>query len=231
MSEALLTLDMRDDIAFITIRRERSRNALTREMCRDLARIFREQAANQDARAIVLTGTGVAFSAGADLKELLAARDAGDMTGFIRDAQDITRAMRACPKPIVMAINGFVVGMGLELSLGADYRIASPNAVFALPERQHKLEVTNAASWLLPHCIGTVAAEELIASGRQFDAFEAHHLGLVEEIVEPGELMVRAEVCARRADRRSPLRSLAEAEVEAILQDESARLLSASTRV
>ena len=154
-------------------------------MCRDLARMFREEAAHQDTRAIVLTGTGVAFSAGADLKELLAARDAGDMTGFIRDAQDITRAMHACPKPIVVAINGFAVGMGLELSLGADYRIASRNAVFALPERQHKLEVTNAASWLLPQRIGTVAAEELITSGRKFDASEALHLGIIEPRSRP----------------------------------------------
>jgi enoyl-CoA hydratase len=231
MSDDLLTMGLREGVALITIRREKSRNALTREMCRRLAELIRQAAAQPDAQTIVLTGTGVAFSAGADLKELLAARDATDLSGFIEDAQQITRTMHACARPIVAAINGFAVGMGLELSLCADYRIASRNAIFALPERQHNLEVTNAASWLLPQAIGAAAAEELISSGRKFDAAEAYALGLVEETVAPEDLLRSAEERAHSLQTRGRLRSLSQTELETILQNESARVSSAAARL
>ena len=104
----------------------------------------------------------------------------------------------------------------------------SLNAVFALPERKHRLEVTNAASWLLPNIVGTVAAEEMIASGRRFDAAEALGFGLIEEVVDAEILLTAAEERARKAEKRSRLRSLTEDELETILLDESSRVLSAA---
>lgn len=181
---------VRDGVAVVTLRRPDKLNALSSAMRRELAAIFRYFGDGVPARGIVVTGTGRAFSAGMDLRE------AADLPpgGLVTDVEmfhDLTRAALRTQVPVVAALNGIAVGGACEMTLCFDARIGTPTAEYFLPENNIGLTISNASSVLLPRLVGHVAMRLVMESAR-IDAEQALLLGLLDQIVEPSELIEAA---------------------------------------
>ena len=177
----------RDEVAVITLRRPDKLNALSSAMQRELAAIFRYFGGGGPARGIVVTGTGRAFSAGMDLREA-ADLPPGGLVADVELFHDLTRAALRTRVPVVAALNGIAVGGACEMTLCFDARIGTPAAEYFLPENSIGLTISNAASVLLPRLAGH-AAMRLVMESARIGSNEALPLGLLDQIVEPSELI------------------------------------------
>ena len=171
---------------------QRDRRAPPPRRC---ARGLEEFEADEAARVLVLTGSGEAFCAGADLKAMdLDVDDPGGPLGFTR----LTPS-----KPAIAAIDGWCLAGGLELALWCDLRVATPRSTFGCFERRWGVPLVDGGTQRLPRVVGMGRALEMILTGRPVEAEEAERIGLVNELIEPGEHLERA-LRACRADRRVP---------------------------
>src|SRR6476646_9926441 len=179
--------DDRGAVAVVTIDRQHRRNAIDGRTAQALSDALERFEADDAARVMVLTGAGEAFCAGADLTDIasLAPRANGPdgPLGFTR---------RTATKPTIAAIDGWAVAGGLELALWCDLRVASPKARFGCLERRWGVPLIDGGTWRLPRVVGMGRALELILTGRQVEAAEALAIGLVNEVVAPGEHVARA---------------------------------------
>jgi enoyl-CoA hydratase/carnithine racemase len=186
-------------VVVVTIDQQARRNAMTRAMLADLARVW-DELERGDCRCIVLTGAGErAFSAGADLS--------GDLSARTETARIIGRALlknHPYSKPIVAAVNGDCVGGGLELLLSTDIRAAVPHARFGLPEVRWSIYPFGGATIKLVQQIGYVHAMDLLLTARLIDAAEAARLGLVNRVVDAAGLMTWALETAEAIAANSP---------------------------
>ncbi|MCP3818171.1 enoyl-CoA hydratase/isomerase family protein [Streptomyces sp. A3M-1-3] len=175
----------KDEIALIRLDRPHRLNAVVPALVEGLVRAL-ERAREEDVRAAVLSGRGRAFCAGHDLKEE-AERDGIEAArARIDRIQDVTRAIRRSPFPVIAAVHGYALGAGCEFALGCDLVVASADARFGFPETTVGLSVTGGVSRLLTATLGPLKAKELVLLGEQFDAADAARLGLVARVVEPG---------------------------------------------
>jgi enoyl-CoA hydratase/carnithine racemase len=186
-------------ITMVTIDNQPRRNAMTRAMMADLARVW-DELERGDCRCIVLTGAGErAFSAGADIS--------GDLSAREETARVLSRALlktHAYSKPIVAAVNGDCVGGGLELLLATDIRAAAPHARFGLPEVRWSIYPFGGATVKLVQQIGHVHAMELLLTGRLIAAEEAARIGLVNRVLPADALMPWALETAETIAANSP---------------------------
>ena len=189
LSPADLTVTMDQDVAVITMDRPAKLNALTRDMRRYLAELLRHYGDGRQARGVVLTGQGKAFSAGMDLREV--AGPGLDLPAEMNLFNDITRAALRSEVPVVAALNGIAIGGAGEIALGFDARIATAQAAIHWPETSVGLTVSNAASLFLPRLAGA-SALRLIMSSARLNASQALNLGLLDDIVEPDNLIPAA---------------------------------------
>lgn len=202
MSEPVLEIEKRDEIAVVTLNRPHAMNALSRELRGALARAFEELQADPDTGAIVLTGAGRAFCAGLDLKEL-----SEEATSGIGDENTI-QAIRAFEGPLIGAVNGFAITGGFELALACDLLIASPDARFADTHARVGILPGWGLSQILPRLIGEFRAKEISLTGNFVDAERAEAWGIVNRIVPSDELVPTAVALAAdmlSCDRRSML--------------------------
>jgi enoyl-CoA hydratase/carnithine racemase len=186
-------------VAIITLNRPERLNALNVQTLREVDRCFERAANDSSVRAIVITGAGRGFSAGADVKEWSAGetqREAED--GWIERAHRLIARVYRLPKPVVAAVNGVAVGAGFDLTLASDLRVASTNARFGQAYIKLGYCPDAGGSYLLPRLIGEARAMELIYTGRMIDAAEADRLGLLNALVEPEQLMPTAMELAGR---------------------------------
>jgi enoyl-CoA hydratase len=191
MSESYSTITLDTDengIATVTINRPKKLNALNDEVLNELADIFKAIQVDEEINAIVVTGAGEkAFVAGADIKEL---RELDDRSGRMasQKGQQIFQLIEDTRKPVIAAVNGYALGGGAELAMACHLRIAGENAVFGLPEVGLGLIPGYGGTQRLPALIGKARALEMILTGKQLKAKEAHQLGLVNEVsAEPVE--------------------------------------------
>ena len=188
----VLLVERHDDVgvAVFIINRPDSLNALTTSWWRRFA--VEVEAFNQDdsMHVGILTGTGRAFCAGRDLKELAAHSPDPEDPEAVPGPYH-RRLCSSSPKPFISAVNGIAAGGGVERALDCDIRIAVPDAVFSLPEPRWGL-VASTAVQMLPATVGLGNALFLLLSGEAIDAPTALRMGLVQEIVSPERLMVRA---------------------------------------
>lgn len=150
--------------------------------------------ADPDVRAIVVTGTGRAFCAGADMGDLTSISAATVDAAADTDVGKLVGArhphfVMTMRKPVIAAINGACAGMGLTMALTCDVRFAAQGAKFTTSFARRGLIAEYGISWILPRIVGQAVALDLLLSGRVFLADEAHQLGLVKEVVAPGELL------------------------------------------
>lgn len=190
-------------VATITIARPEKLNALTLQMYQDLGNAFAEINEDDAIRAVVLTGSGErAFCVGADLEESIPA--------LARNQIDISAWNGAhlkgvdFYKPIVAAIDGMCIGGGFELILGTDIRIATPNAVFQFPEVKHGFVPAGGTLVRLVRQIGYAHAMEMLLTARRFNANEMLVRGVINEIVDADQLLMRAQAVAANIASFSP---------------------------
>jgi enoyl-CoA hydratase/carnithine racemase len=207
---------MRDHIVTITLNRPDKLNAMTATMYQDLIAAFDRADADDDARVVVVTGEGRAFCAGADLSHGSAPFDAnrrsedesaafGTVGGVPRDRGGaVSLRIAAARKPIIAAINGPAVGVGVTMTLPMDIRIASDAARFGFVFARRGLVPEAASSWFLPRVVGISQAMEWVATGRVFAAEEARAGGLVSRVVPSAELLdVAYDIAREIADHTS----------------------------
>ena len=186
-------------VTVVTIDNQPRRNAMTRAMLADLARIW-DELERGPCRCIVLTGAGErAFTAGADIS--------GDLSASAETARVVSHALlkyQVYAKPIVAAVNGDCAGGGLELLLCTDVRAAASHARFGLPEVRWSIYPFGGATIKLVQQIGHVHAMELLLTGKLIDAAEAVRIGLVNRVVPAAELMPWALETAELIAANSP---------------------------
>jgi enoyl-CoA hydratase len=184
-------------VAVITLNRPRVLNAMNRLLWTELENALELVADDDMARVLVITGTGRAFSTGADLKESKG-RDMETYRAYLFGLQETTRRILRFEKPIIAAINGYALGSGYELALACDIRIAAHDAQIGSPEARVSSSVTGGALRLLPQLVGPGKAKELLFTAENISGLEAAAIGLVNRSVPPENLMTEAMKIAEK---------------------------------
>ncbi|HZI42043.1 MAG TPA: enoyl-CoA hydratase-related protein, partial [Gemmatimonadaceae bacterium] len=173
-----LTLSVQDRIATVTVNRPDKLNALNAATIGELGEAIDEAQQRDDIAAVILTGAGRAFVAGADISEL-AGKSALEGRRLARRGQEIFRRFETSGKPTVAAVNGFALGGGCELAMSCHIRIASEAAKFGQPEVKLGLIPGYGGTQRLPRLVGRGRALQLLLTGEMIDAQEAFRIGLV----------------------------------------------------
>jgi enoyl-CoA hydratase len=181
MTYELLTFQVTDRIATITVNRPDKLNALNDALMRELGAAMDEAIARSDVGAVLLTGAGRAFVAGADIAEL-ADQSAVEGKARAERGQRTFRKFEQSPKPTLAAINGFALGGGSELAMSCHLRIASDAAKFGQPEVKLGIVPGYGATQRLPRLVGKGRALQLLLTGEMIDAAEAYRIGLVNRV-------------------------------------------------
>jgi enoyl-CoA hydratase/carnithine racemase len=196
---------LEDRVAIVTLDRPEKKNPLTFEMYDELRNTFWQLRSVPGVRAVVLAGAGDNFSSGGDVHEiigpLVAHKDAGrskDILAFTTMTGDLVKAMRACPQPIVAAIDGICAGAGAIMAMASDLRYGTPRSKVAfLFVRVGLAGADMGACAILPRIIGHGRASELLYTGRFMDGAEAERWGFYNKLLEPATLLRGAITVAR----------------------------------
>lgn len=200
--------ESRGRVGWITLDRPRSLNALSGVMLGELLDLLGRAPERDGVRAVILTGSGRAFSAGIDLYELEATRAGGESEADARRRlerlQEVTRRIVEGPVPVLAALNGAAVGLGAEIAAACDLRIVARGARISFPEARRGLSATNGASFLLPRLVGAGRALDWLLTGREVDAEEAAAAGFASRVVPADELASAALETATAIARAAP---------------------------
>ena len=192
MSEQVL-ISRADGVCELRLNRPEKRNAITFAMYAALAAGLAAAGADTQVRAVLICGEGPGFCAGNDLNDFLA----GPKFSAAHPVLALLRALATFEKPLLAAVHGQTVGIGVTLLLHCDLIVAARNTLFSLPFVKLGLVPEAASSLLLPRLIGAQRAAELLFLGQPFDAATAHALGLVNRVVEDDRLAQEARALAR----------------------------------
>jgi enoyl-CoA hydratase len=207
-SRPVLLREDRGAISILTLNRPKKLNALNSELISALADFLDSIELDHTIRAIVVTGAGRAFSAGADIAAFQRHLESGPaeaIVHFMRPGHQLTRRVESFPKPIIAAVNGLAFGGGCELVEATHIALASENAFFSKAEINIGIIPTFGGTQRLPRNVGRKAAIELILTGRTFDAIEAARLGLINRLVPGSELLGEAVALAEDLAGKPPL--------------------------
>lgn len=205
MAYQTIALERDGSCATVTINRPRVLNALSRETLVELDHVLDELHDEPSTRAIILTGSGKAFAAGADIAELEAMRSAQDGYEHSRRSHGLLAKMHDLPKPIIMAVNGYALGGGCELAMAGDIILASETAQFGQPEVNLGIIPGFGGTQRLPRLVGRTKALELILTGDRISAQEALTIGLVNRVVPPDQLLPASREIATKIAEKAPL--------------------------
>jgi enoyl-CoA hydratase/carnithine racemase len=198
----------KDGVAVATLNRPESLNAFRQQTFTDLNAVLEDVRSDNSMRVLILTGSGRAFSAGADLKEMsssMLTSSLDEQRKNLETYQNLTRTMLALPKTIICAVNGLAVGVGVEIALASDIRIASSDASFTFAEAKRGLFQTNGVMFLLPRLIGAGRAVHIMLTGERVLAARALEYGMITQMVEPGELENTSLEIARTIAANAPI--------------------------
>ncbi len=188
-------------VAVVTFNRAESMNSFDPKVVTELHGVFRALLADDSVRAVVLTGTGKAFCAGADVREFEKGVQSGSAVQWVLDAtaalHPLLLEIQDSPKVLVAAVNGVAAGGGLGLALVADARIGSPQARFAASYFRLGLSPDGGATWLLPRLIGHQRAKQFFFNNEVMDADEGFVTGALDQVVPADQLLSRAIEVAR----------------------------------
>jgi enoyl-CoA hydratase len=204
MEYQILKIEVSDAIAVVTIERPEALNALNTRFFQEMDQAIAEVSANSAVRVMVITGSGKAFVAGADIAEMVNMNPA-EGSDFSRTGQHTFRSLEKMEIPVIAAINGFALGGGLELAMGCDFRIASSKAKFGQPEVNLGLIPGYAATQRLSRLVGLGDALYLLMTADMIGAEDAHRIGLVQKVVEPEALMEEVLKIAQTIAAKGPL--------------------------
>ncbi|WP_245633624.1 enoyl-CoA hydratase/isomerase family protein [Amycolatopsis jejuensis] len=195
----MLHIENHDAVRVLTLNRPDKLNALDTALTRSLDTALDEAGRDPEVRAVVLTGAGRGFCAGADLSEFSSLTP--DQPGAVLERAALTARlqtrMQQLPVPVVTAVRGAAVGGGAGLAIGADMVVAGSDLKFGYPELKHSIVPALVMTGLVRH-LGRKLAFELVSTGRLLTATEAASYGLVNEVVEPDEIVAAALAIAQR---------------------------------
>ncbi len=200
-----------DGVVLLTLNRPSSLNSMTAELVQSLHDHLRDIAVDPHARVVILTGAGRGFCAGLDLRGYGSAPHTEHLgrtqAGFAvqKHIASLIPALRSLPQPVIAAVNGPAAGGGFALVLGSDIRLSGRSAKYNAAFIRIGLSACDiGTSWLLPRLVGVARAQELMLTGRVFDAEEAYRIGLVVDLVDDDTLMDAALAKAAEIMRNSP---------------------------
>jgi len=209
MAEPFVLTELSENTLTITMNRPEKRNAIHGDLLEGLGQAFERAREDADVKGVLLRGEGKAFSAGIDFMWL------GSNTGGLRTMADFRRflgtlqarfnTMEALEKPIVAAIHGHCVGLGLELALACDFRIATRSSQLGMPEVKVGLIPDVGGTTRLVRTVGLAQAKELVMTGRVIPAEDAHRIGLVNHVVQEGDLIPRSRALLDEIGKNAPL--------------------------
>jgi len=212
MSETTLQTHLAENVLTVTLHRPERMNAFTDTMMEELLTVLDRVDEDDEVRAVIVTGAGRAFCAGADLGGGGGTFDASDRESEAEHRDGGGRvALRlfACRKPVIAAINGPAVGVGITMTLPMDVRLASETAKMGFVFARRGIVPEACSSWFLPRVVGISRAMEWVATGRVFPASEALAAGLVSELLPPEGLLPRARELALEIARNTSAVSVA----------------------
>ena len=209
---AFATYEKSGRIATITLNRPEARNAIgTQQDCDDLAAALHRANDDAEVSAVILTGAGKAFCAGGDLKAIrersgIGPRETPDGTraNYRRGVHSIIRALAEVEVATIAAINGPAIGLGLDIGILCDLRVAAQSAKMASSFVKVGIIPGDGGAWILTQAIGATRAAELILTGDTIDAAEAYRIGLVNKVVSDECLMPEARGMAERVAVNPP---------------------------
>jgi len=199
-----LLYDVKDGVAFVTINRPQALNALNESVLDDLTAVFTAMRADDAVKAVILTGEGRAFVAGADIA-LMVGLDTFTIRELAYKGQAVMTLIDDFDKPVIAAVNGFALGGGNELAMACDFRFASDKAKFGQPEVNLGILPFFGGTQRLPRLVGKGMANYLIASAEIIDAEEALRIGLVDRIFPADDLLAEVEKFVRLILTKSPI--------------------------
>ena len=199
-----IVLQIEDKVAILTISRPKSLNSLNTETLKELDLAIDEIAEDNQIYAVIITGEGKSFVAGADITEM---KDldlmGGRKFGFL--GNKVFRKLEILEKPVIAAVNGFALGGGCELSIACDIRIASSKAKFGQPEVGLGITPGFGGTQRLARLVGMGMAKQLLFTAEIINAEEAFRIGLVNKVVEPEKLMEEAKLLAGKIVNNAPI--------------------------
>jgi len=197
--------EQRGPAGIVHLARPEKRNALTRDMLRDMLRALDAFAENDEIRGVVLFGSDDFFSTGVDLAEALEVTTAVESRRYQAVWRNLESAIEGLPKPVIAAIGGYCVTGGLELALTCDLRIASENAQFAITSPRIGSVAGMGATQRLPRIIGEAYAKEMLFTADYIDAATALRYGLINRCVPKGTVLKEALAVVDVVAQRAPL--------------------------
>jgi len=200
-----LHYDATDGVGLIRLTRPEKLNALNARMVAELGAVLERVRKDASVRALVVTGTGRAFSAGADIAELAALSGTEEFLRFIEAIQTTVAMLEDLPLPTIAALNGLAHGGGLELALACDLRIGASEATLALPEIKLGVLPGAGGTQRLPRLLPVAVAKELLFLGGSLGSEAALRLGLVNAVVPREHVMAEAVALAQRLAALPPL--------------------------
>lgn len=206
-----IRVEQEGGVATLTLHRPEVLNAYQPDMGDEIVTAFDAFREDDEVRAVVITGAGRAFCAGVDLEYLKREREraergepVGRRIGEEHFVQGFAADLAAYPKPVVVAVNGPAIGVGVTMTLPCDVRIAAPEARFSLPFAKLGMLPGLGSTHLLPRIVGLGAALELVLGARTIDAAEAERIGLVGRVVPGERLLEEARALAGRMAECDP---------------------------
>lgn len=196
--------EVNNGIGYVTINRPKALNALNMDVLNDLYAAFTEIEADASVKAVIVTGEGKAFVAGADIAQMsqLNALEGREMMIM---GHKVMNLIEAIEKPVIAAVNGFALGGGCELAMACDIRIASEKAKFAQPEVGLGIIPGFGGTQRLARLVGKGMAKYMIMTAEMISASEAHRIGLVEKVAAPEDLMAEAVRVAETIASKAPI--------------------------
>jgi len=199
-----LKYEVKEGIAYITISKPQSLNALSSEVLNELDDVINKIDTDPQVKVAIVTGEGKAFVAGADISQMVQLSGIEGYEAIKRGSKIITK-IEMVEKPFIAAINGFALGGGCELAMACDFRIASEKALFGQPEVNLGIIPGFGGTQRLPKLVGKGMAKYLIMTGDNIKADEAYRIGLVEKVVAPEDLIPTCEEIAKKIMSKAPL--------------------------
>lgn len=204
MEYKILEVNVSEGIALVTINRPEAMNALNTRFFQEMDDVIAVISQNPEVKVMVITGSGKAFVAGADIAEMVN-KNPAEGSEFSRIGQNTFRSLEKMEIPVIAAINGFALGGGLELAMGCDFRIASTKAKFGQPEVNLGLIPGYAATQRLSRLVGLGDALYLLMSADMIGAEDALRIGLVQKVFEPEVFIEEVMKIAKTIASKGPL--------------------------
>jgi enoyl-CoA hydratase/carnithine racemase len=194
MTFRTILFDVTKGVASITLNRPEVRNAFGDGMGDELSEAFRRCDDDDDIRAVVLTGTPPAFCAGADLSSGADTFRPRDTSTF--SSEGVSFPAWKVRKPVIAAVNGHAIGIGLTLTLHCDLRLFAKDAKYGIVQARRGMLGDAMSHWTLPRIAGFATAADVLLTGRTFDGSEAHRMGLCSEVLPNDDILDRARAIA-----------------------------------